>query len=42
MPVSFWGSGRDFIVEMETIYKNASAHAKDLFEKDFGKDKTGL
>jgi len=27
--------------EMEAIYKNASAYAKDLFEMDFGKDKTG-
>ena len=39
--IPFWRSERDFIGEMEAIYKNASAHAKDLFEKDFGKDKTG-
>jgi len=36
-PVPFWRSDRDFIEEMEAIYRNASAHAKDLFEKDFGK-----
>ena len=40
-PVPFWRSDRDFIEEMEAIYKNASAYAKDLFEKDFNKDKTG-
>ena len=40
-PVPFWRSERDFIKEMETIYLNASAHAKDLFEQDFGKDKKG-
>jgi len=39
-PVPFWRSDRDFMEEMEAIYKNASAHAKDLFEMDFGKDKT--
>ena len=36
-PVPFWRSGRDFMEEMEAIYKNASVHAKDLFEKDFSK-----
>ena len=41
-PVPFWRSERDFIGEMETIYKNASTHAKDLFEKDFSEDKIGL
>ena len=36
-PIPFWRSERDFIKEMEAIYLNASAHAKDLFEQDFGK-----
>jgi len=40
-PVPFWRSDRDFMEEMEAIYKNASAHAKDLFEKDFCKDQAG-
>lgn len=36
-PLPFWRSDRDFIGDMEAIYMNASANAKDLFEKDFGK-----
>lgn len=40
-PIPFWRSNRDFMEEVEAIYKNASAYAKDLFEMDFGKDKTG-